>query len=123
LDTHGTSSKLGQRNEPVDVSCGAQLLQVRVLTLNDTFHGQYGHGLHALPITVLGEHIGLEVGDEGLEVGEHPLGCSPSTYAACTEIFVSAISKRAMFKYAMMPKTQELNCRLFNTVELPDKEN
>jgi hypothetical protein len=65
------------------VSCGAQVLQVRVLTLIDTFHGQYGHCLHALPITVLGEHIGLEVGDEGLEVGEHSLGCSPSTYAAC----------------------------------------
>jgi hypothetical protein len=31
---------------------------------------------------ILREHVGLEVGDEGLEVGEHPLGRCPSTYAA-----------------------------------------
>jgi hypothetical protein len=67
----------------------AQVLQVRVLTLHDAFHGRQGHGLHALSTTVLGEYVGLEVGDEGLEVGdeglevgEHPLGCRPSTYAA-----------------------------------------
>jgi hypothetical protein len=65
-----------------DASCGAQVLQVRVLKLHDTFHGRHGHGLHALPITVLGEHVGLEVGYEGLEVGEHPLGRCPSTLAA-----------------------------------------
>jgi hypothetical protein len=33
----------------------------------------------SVAITVLREHVGLEVGDEGLEVGEHPLGCCPST--------------------------------------------
>jgi hypothetical protein len=67
----GTSGKLGQSNAPVarprssDASCGAQVLQVRALTLRDAFHGRHWHGLHALPITVLGEHVGLEVGDEG----------------------------------------------------------
>jgi hypothetical protein len=65
-----------------DVSSGAQVLQVRALMLSDAFHGRHCHGLHALPITVLGEHVGLVVGDEGLEVGEHPLGRRPSTYAA-----------------------------------------
>jgi hypothetical protein len=29
-------------------------------------------------IAVLRDHVGLEVGDEGLEVGEHPLGRYPS---------------------------------------------
>ncbi len=29
-------------------------------------------------IAVLREHVGLEVGDEGLEVGERPLGRCPS---------------------------------------------
>jgi hypothetical protein len=101
-----------------NVSCCAQVLQVRALVLRDTFHGQHCHGLHALPITVLGEHVGLEVGDEGLEVGEHPLGGCPSTYATHAIItFLTAISKRAMFKYAMR-KTQTSSCRLFN---LPDK--
>jgi hypothetical protein len=50
----------------------------------DTFHGRHCHGLHALPITKLGEHIGLEVGNEDLEVGCHQLGRCPrgpkSTY-------------------------------------------
>jgi hypothetical protein len=46
------------------------------------FHGQYCHGLDAPPITELGEHEGLEVGDKGLKVGDHPLGRRPSTYAA-----------------------------------------
>jgi hypothetical protein len=57
--------------------------------LRDAFHGRHGHGLHALPITVLREHVGLEAGDEGLEVGEHPLGCCPSTYAAHANKIVS----------------------------------
>ena len=72
-----------------DMSCGAQVLQLRALTLHDAFHGRHCHGLHALPITVLGEHVGLEVGDEGLEVGEHPLGRCPSTYAAHANKIVS----------------------------------
>jgi hypothetical protein len=74
-----------------DASCSAQVLQVRALTLHDSIHGLHSHGLHALPITVLGEHVGLEVGDEGLEVGEHPLGRrqSPSKYAAHTNKIVS----------------------------------
>ena len=53
------------------------------------FHGRHWHGLHALPITVLGEHVGLEVGNEGLEVGEHPLGCRLSAYAAHANKIVS----------------------------------
>ena len=40
-------------------------------------------------IAVLREHVGLEVGDEGLEVGEHPLGRCPSTYAAHANKIVS----------------------------------
>ncbi len=40
------------RQLPVpDVSCCAQVLQVRGLTLCDTFHGRHCHGLHALPIS------------------------------------------------------------------------
>jgi hypothetical protein len=74
------------RQLPVpDVSCSAQVLQVRALTLRDAFHERQSlhcHRLHALPITVLGEHVGLEVGNEGLEVGKHPLGSCPFTYAA-----------------------------------------
>jgi hypothetical protein len=38
---------------------------------------------------ILREHVGLEVGDEGLEVGEHPLGRCPSTYAAHANKIVS----------------------------------
>jgi hypothetical protein len=37
----------------------------------------------------LREHVGLEVGDEGLEVGEHPLGRRPSTCAALEKQIVS----------------------------------
>jgi hypothetical protein len=68
------SENLGKamRQLPVpDASCDFQVLQVRALTLRDAFHGLHGHGLHTLPITVLGEHVGLEVGDEGLEVSIH----------------------------------------------------
>ncbi len=72
-------------------------------------------------IAVLREHVGLEVGDEGLEVGEHPLGRCPSTYAAHANKIVSEpYQKRAMFKNAM-PKTQTSNCKRFNPLELPDK--
>jgi len=56
-------------------------------------------------IAVLREHVGLEVGDEGLEVGEHPLGRCPSTCSTCKQNCLRAISKRAMFNYAM-PKTE-----------------
>jgi hypothetical protein len=55
----------------------------------DAFHGRHCHGLHALPITELGEHVGLELGDEGLEVGYHPLGHRPFTYAAHENKIVS----------------------------------
>jgi hypothetical protein len=106
-------------------SSGAQVLRVRALMLcdaaTDAFHVRHCHGLHALPTTILREHVGLEVGDEGLEVGEHPLGRRPSMYRAHAKTkCIRAISKRAIFKYAM-PKTQTSNCRRFNVVESPDK--
>jgi hypothetical protein len=108
-------------------SSGVQVLRVRALMMcdaaTDAFHVIHCHGLHALPITELREHVGLEVGYEGLEVGKHPLGRRPSTYRANTKKnCLRAISKRAIFKYAM-PKTQTSNCRLFNVVELPDKSD
>jgi hypothetical protein len=43
----------------------------------------------SVAITVLREHVGLEVGDDGLEVGEHPLGRCPSTHAAHANKIVS----------------------------------
>jgi hypothetical protein len=85
LDTHGTSGKLGQSNAPnTGPRCVKRCPSApgEIADLHDTFHGRHCHGLHALPITVLGERVGLEVGDEGIEVGEHPLGRCPSTYAA-----------------------------------------
>jgi hypothetical protein len=45
--------------------------------------------VHALPTTIHREHVGLEVGDKGLEVGKHPLGRRPSTYAAHAKKIVS----------------------------------
>jgi hypothetical protein len=45
----------------------------------DAFHGRHGHGLHALQITELGEHVGLEV-------GYHPLGRCLS--AVCSKKFI-----------------------------------
>ncbi len=87
----GHAWNLQQSNAPVACprSCCAQVLRVRVLTLCDAFYGLYCHGLHALPITVLGEHVGLEVGDEGLEVDKHPLSRCPSKYAAHANKIVS----------------------------------
>ncbi len=42
-------------------SSGAQVLRVRALTLcdaaTDAFHGRHCHGLHALPTTILREHV------------------------------------------------------------------
>jgi hypothetical protein len=43
----------------------------------------------SVAITVLREHVGLDVGYEELEVGEHPLGRCPSTYAAHANKIVS----------------------------------
>jgi hypothetical protein len=43
LDTHGTSGKEMRQLPVSDVSCCAKVLQVRVLTLCDAFHGQHCH--------------------------------------------------------------------------------
>jgi hypothetical protein len=72
----------------------------------------------SVAITILREHVGLEVGDEGRQASSWSL--SFHILSTCKQNCLRAISKRAMFKYAM-PKTQTLNCKRFNALELPDK--
>jgi hypothetical protein len=116
---------MGQLHVPY-ASCGAQVLQVRALTVHDAFHGRHGHGLHALPITVLGEHVDLEVGDVGLEVGEHPLGRRPSTFAAHASKIVSEQFQKEQCSNMQFQRPKQRiagNSTLLNSTlfELPDK--
>jgi hypothetical protein len=85
----GHAWNLRQSREPVGGPRSVMLFPSAPGESADAFRGLHCHGLHALPITELRKHVGFEAGDEGFEVGYHPLDCSPSTYEAHANKIVS----------------------------------